>query len=87
MCYSIAVSREKIPDRDLAISSFVAERRRIAGLTQYELGDLAGVGHRFIVELEAGKRTLRLDKVNDVLEVFGARLRPVSVALRNGMSK
>jgi y4mF family transcriptional regulator len=66
-----------LPDRDLSIATFVRERRRTAGLTQHELGDLAGVGHRFIVELERGKPTLRLDKVNQVLAVFGRRLGPV----------
>jgi y4mF family transcriptional regulator len=78
------VKRNDHPDRDLAISSFVKNRRRIAVLTQHELGDLAGVGHRFIVELESGKPTLRLDKVNQVLAVFGKRLGPVDAAREAG---
>jgi y4mF family transcriptional regulator len=72
------------PDRDLDLVSFVRERRRIASLTQHELGDLAGVGKRFIVELEGGKSTLRLDKVNLVLAVFGRRLGPVIAAREEG---
>lgn len=53
---------------------FVRERRTANGLTQAQLGDLAGVGRRFIVELEAGKRTVRFDRVNAVLAVFGKTL-------------
>jgi hypothetical protein len=40
---------------------------------------LAGVGKRFLVELEDGKPTLRLDKVNQVLRAFGKRLGPVDL--------
>lgn len=65
---------EKEPDREHAIGVFVRQRRLSAGLTQQELGELAGVGKRFVVELEGGKATLRLDKVNLVLAVFGKRV-------------
>lgn len=40
-------------------------------LTQPELAQKAGVGLRFVRELEQGKQTLRLDKVNQVLQLFG----------------
>lgn len=40
-------------------------------LTQPELANKAGVGLRFIRQLEQGKETLRLDKVNQVLQLFG----------------
>jgi hypothetical protein len=43
-------------------------------LTQQQLSELAGVGKRFVVELEGGKATLRLDKVDLVLAVFGKRV-------------
>lgn len=43
-------------------------------MTQRELAELAGVGTRLISELERGKRTLRMDVVNQVLAVFGKRL-------------
>jgi len=46
---------------------FVKERRKTFGLTQRELADRAGVGLRFIRDLEQGKESLRLDKVNQVL--------------------
>ena len=38
------------------------------------MADRSGVGIRFIRELEGGKPTLRMDKVNMVLDLFGARL-------------
>ena len=43
-------------------------------LTQQELGELARVGRRFVSELERNKPTLRLDRVDAVLAVFGKRL-------------
>ena len=55
---------------------FVKERRRALGLTQRELADRAGVGLRFIRELEQGKESLRLDKVDQVLALFGHRMKP-----------
>lgn len=48
--------------------------RKAAGLTQIELADRAGVGLRFIRELEQGKPTVRLDKVNQVLDLLGYEL-------------
>ncbi|MCE7062364.1 helix-turn-helix transcriptional regulator [Dyadobacter sp. CY343] len=52
-------------------SSFLKERRKAVGLTQEELAFKAGVGLRFVRDLEQGKKTLRLDKVNQVLMLFG----------------
>lgn len=56
----------------------VKERRRVLGITQIELADRAGVGLRFVRELEQGKASLRLDKVNQVLALFGHRMEPVA---------
>jgi y4mF family transcriptional regulator len=53
------------------IGHFVKYRRKKAGLLQDELAKKAGVGLRFLRELEQGKNSLRLDKVNQVLELFG----------------
>jgi len=53
------------------IATFVKEKRRAVALTQPELADKAGVGLRFLRELEQGKPSLRLDKVNQVLGLFG----------------
>lgn len=57
---------------------FVKERRRSMGLTQQALADRAGVGLRFIRDLEQGKESLRLDKVNQVLSLFGHRMEPAA---------
>lgn len=57
---------------------FIKERRRAKGLTQKDLADRAGVGLRFIRDLEQGKTSLRLDKVNQVLALFGRRLEPAA---------
>ena len=59
----------------------VKARRRKLGLTQRELADRAGVGLRFIRELEQGKASLRLDKVNQVLALFGHRMEPQAFRL------
>jgi y4mF family transcriptional regulator len=58
------------------ISDFVKKQRKIHGLTQVELARKAGVGLRFMRELEQGKPTLRMDKVNQVLQLFGKTLGP-----------
>jgi y4mF family transcriptional regulator len=59
------------------LSEFVRNRRKSLGLTQPELAEKAGTGLRFIRDLEQGKKTLRLDKVNQVLGLFGYELGPV----------
>lgn len=57
------------------LARFVREARRGERMTQAELARLSRVGRRFISELESGeKQTLRLDKVEAVLAVFGRRL-------------
>jgi y4mF family transcriptional regulator len=58
---------------------FLKDKRRIAKLTQPELATKAGVGLRFIRDLEQGKTTLRMDKVNQVLRLFGYQLGPVAL--------
>lgn len=55
-------------------SEFVRSMRRQYGLTQRQLADKSGVGLRFLRELEGGKSTMRMDKVNSVLAMFGAEL-------------
>jgi y4mF family transcriptional regulator len=59
------------------LSEFVRNRRKSLGLTQPELAEKAGTGLRFVRDLEQGKKTLRLDKVNQVLGLFGYELGPV----------
>lgn len=56
------------------IGEFVRARRKASNLSQRELGELAGVGTRFVSELERDKPTVRLNTVNKVLAVFGKTL-------------
>ena len=58
----------------MEIKDFVRQQRKIHKLTQRDLADRAGVGLRFIRELEGGKPMLRMDKVNVVLDMFGHHL-------------
>lgn len=58
------------------ISAFIKYQRKKLGLTQEELATKAGVGIRFIREMEQGKETLQLDKIDQVLNLFGFRLTP-----------
>ena len=59
------------------ISQYVKEMRKKYKLTQADLSEKAGVGLRFVRELEQGKATLRLDKINKVFELFGSECGPV----------
>lgn len=59
---------------DVSIVEFIKEKRKQLGLTQPELAERAGVGLRFIRELEQGKQSVRLDKVNQVLALFGGQI-------------
>ena len=56
------------------LNEHIQELRKKAGLTQIEFAKRVGVGLRFIRELEQGKATIRLDKVNQVLEFLGCHL-------------
>ncbi len=53
------------------LSLQVKELRRSAGLTQAQMAMRSGVGLRFVRDLEQGKPSVRVDKVNQVLELFG----------------
>ena len=59
------------------LSEHIKLKRKKNGLTQVELAQRAGVGLRFVRDLEQGKKTLRMDKVNDILFLFGEYLGPV----------
>ena len=63
-----------------SIGKTIQELRKKSGLDQIELATRAGVGLRFVRELEQGKTTVRLDKVNQVLDFLGHHLEVV----RNG---
>ena len=53
------------------IGKYITEERKKAGLTQEEFALRSGLGLRFVRELEQGKETVRLDKVNQALAMFG----------------
>jgi y4mF family transcriptional regulator len=67
----------------MKLNEFVKARRNLVKLTQPELASKAGVGLRFIRELEQGKASLRLDKVNQVLKLFGYELGPVEIGRKD----
>ena len=64
---------------DNSLSIFVKEMRKQFGLTQVDLAEKSGVGLRFVRELEQGKQTLRLDKVNQVLALFGRQVGAIEI--------
>lgn len=63
----------------MELKDFIKEKRRLANLTQPDMAEKAGVGLRFVREMEQGKGTLRMDKVNQVLKLFGFELGPVAM--------
>jgi y4mF family transcriptional regulator len=65
------------------LSEYVKQMRKQYKLTQIELSEKAGVGLRFVRDLEQGKQSLRIDKVNKVLNLFGTELAPVPVDKTN----
>ena len=62
---------------EFVLSKTVKSLRKEYHLTQEELAYKSGVGLRFLRELEQGKQTLRMDKVNQVLNLFNMELGPV----------
>lgn len=61
----------------MAINKQIRQLRKKARLTQVQLADRAGVGLRFVKELEGGKPTVRLDKINQILDFLGGHLEVV----------
>jgi y4mF family transcriptional regulator len=62
---------------------FVKQRRKQLGMTQEDLSEKAGVGLRFVRDLEQGKQTLQLNKVNQVLALFGHKMGPIPIEDRS----
>ena len=58
------------------IGEYINQERKKAGLTQEEFAMRSGLGLRFVRELEQGKETVRLDKVNQALAMFGKEAVP-----------
>jgi len=59
------------------LPAFLKEKRQKLRMTQQQLAVKSGVGLRFIRDMEQGKASLRMDKVNQVLLMFGHELGPV----------
>lgn len=62
---------------NLPLNEYVKTQRKSLGLSREEFAQKAGVGLRFLRELEQGKETLKMDKVNQILKLFGKQLGPV----------
>ena len=62
------------------LAKYIKAKRKEFGLTQVDLSHKSGVGLRFVREMEQGKETLRLDKVNQVLALFGAEMAPMKLS-------
>jgi y4mF family transcriptional regulator len=60
----------------MMLAEYIRAKRKMYNLTQVELAERSGVGVRFVRELERGKTTVQMDKVNQVLRLFGEELQP-----------
>ena len=58
------------------IGDYIKQKRKEAGLTQEEFAMRSGLGLRFVRELEQGKETVRMDKVNQAMGMFGMEAVP-----------
>ena len=58
------------------LSKIIKEKRKIHGMTQEDLSLKSGLGLRLIREIEQGKTSMRMDKVNQLLTLFGMELTP-----------
>ncbi len=65
------------------IADFIKAQRKLAGLTQEEFALRSGLGLRFVRELEQGKKTVRMDKVNVALAMFGMEAVPGEKEIKN----
>ena len=63
----------------MMLAEYIRAKRKMYNLTQVELAERSGVGVRFVRELERGKTTVQMDKVNQVLRLFGEELQPAKI--------
>ena len=61
-----------------SLAEFVKEKRKMAMLTQEEFAEKSGIALTVIRKIEQGKNNLNLEKVNQVLKMFGHELAPVN---------
>ena len=75
--FSIDTIPERVYDAGMnTIAEFIKQKRKEIGLTQEEFALRSGLGLRFVRELEQGKETVRMDKVNQALSMFGMKAVP-----------
>lgn len=79
ICYICTRKGIIMENENMALANFVKDMRKKFNLTQVDLADKSGVGLRFIRELEQGKQTLRMDKINQVLRLFGRQVGAVEI--------
>ena len=68
------------------IAAYIKKNRRAAGLTQEEFAARSGLGLRFVRELEQGKETVRMDKVNAALAMFNMEAVPGKIERKDNES-
>lgn len=61
-------------DGGSSLPQSIRHRRRALQLSQQDVADLAGVGLRFLHDLERGKESVQLDKLLAVLDALGLHL-------------
>ena len=83
MNYHYICTRKGISVESVLLNEFVKSKRKALGLSREEFARKAGVGLRFLRELEQGKETLKMDKVNQVLKLFGMQLGVTSMDRNN----
>ena len=81
--FIIFVPEEVSKMNNLSLNEYVKSKRKSLGLSREEFALKAGVGLRFLRELEQGKETLKMDKVNQVLKLFGMQLGAVPMDRNN----
>ena len=79
----IFVPEKVLNMENLPLNEYVKAKRKALGLSREEFAQKAGVGLRFLRELEQGKETLKMDKVNQVLKLFGVQLGVVPMDRNN----
>ena len=60
------------------LASLIRKHRKIAGLSQLQLAELAGVGKTVIYDIEKGKETIRLDTLRKILLILNIRVKLIS---------
>ena len=76
-CKTVDIIPERVYNSIMnTIAEFIKQKRKEMGLTQEEFAIRSGLGLRFVRELEQGKETVRMDKVNQALSMFGMKAVP-----------